>query len=152
MGLEICQSADAQSVLSGMRDGFGPDLILVVNPANMNRQIPFPRHQEPRFSSEKTMSLERLQHSPSISLARRGLVQSLPETFGVPKEMAGDLASQIMELSRGYDLDASRISEALHDQQVAMAQSLRNMGFGEAASMTEQHLGIGPAPSTERPH
>lgn len=98
------------------------------------------------------MSLERLQHPPSISLARRGLVQHMPESFGVPIEMTEDQASQIMELSRGYDLDEGRIREALHDQQVAMAQSLRKMGFTEAASMTEQHLGIGQAPSVERPH
>lgn len=98
------------------------------------------------------MNMERLQYPPSFGLARRGVVQGLPESFGKKVDLNAEQTAEIIEMAHGYDVDADRISQELFNQQRLMADSLRNLGFTEAAYITEQRLGDVQAPAVDRPH
>lgn len=83
----------------------------------------------------------RTDFTPSLSLARRQVVQEAAANFSVVAQpFTAEAAARATEVSSGYPSSKLVISEALASQQIMMADTFRELGLADAANRVEGHV------------
>ena len=87
----------------------------------------------------------RTQYAPNISMARRQVVQEAAQSFsmlppGQQAPFSEDAALRVTEIASGYPGSREAITQALANQQILLANTLRDLGLDEVAVRVETHV------------
>lgn len=87
----------------------------------------------------------RIQYAPNISMARRQVVQEAAQSFsmlppGQQAPFSEEAALRVTEVASGYPASKEAITQALANQQILLANTLRDLGLDDVAVRFETQV------------